>query len=101
MSNRATANRPFKFGARDRREFIVSNGEVAIRAQNDANGNVLYLGKAKVGALTSAAVWQISFHVWDANNSLTSQTWAQNLDEGNASSEYEFVWDDRLALTFS
>lgn len=98
---RSGQNRPYKYGAKDRREFIVSNGEVAIQAQNDANGNVLFLGKARVGSATSAAVWQISFHAWDANNSLTSQTWPQNLDEGNASAEYEFVWDDRAGFTYS
>lgn len=100
MANRAAANRPFKFGARDRREFIVSDGEVAIRAQNDGSGNALYIGKAKVGALTSEAKWQISFQVYDANNAVTSKTWPQN-SEGNASSEYEFVYDDRAGLTFS
>ena len=100
MANRSGQNRPFKYGARDRREFIVSDGEVAIQAQNDANGNVLYLGKAKVGTLTSEAKWQSSFHAWDANNSLTSQTWPQN-DEGNASAEYEFVYDDRATYTYS
>ncbi len=97
---RSGQNRPFKYGARDRKEYIVTNGEVAIRAQNDANGNALYIGRAKVGALTSAAVWQISFHAYDGNDALTSQTWAQN-DEGNASAEYEFVYDDRTGLTYS
>ncbi len=100
LSNRAVQNRPFKFGAKDRREFIVSNGEVAIRAQNDADGNVLYLGLAKVGTLDGETKWQISFHAWDAKNSLTSRTWPQN-DEGNASSEYEFEWDLRATYTFS
>jgi len=100
MSNRGTANRPFKFGSRDRREFIVSNGEVAIRAQNDGNGNPIYLGLAKVGTPTSEAKWQISFHVWDGNDSLTSRTWPEN-DEGNPSNEYEFVWDDRAILSYN
>jgi len=100
MANRSGANRPFKFGQRDRREFIVQDSEVAIRAQNDATGNVLYLGRAKVGTATSEAKWQISFHAWDANNSLTSRTWPQN-DEGNASTEYEFEWDDRLTYVYS
>jgi len=100
MANRSAANRPFKFGARDRREFIVQDGEVSIRAQNDANGNAIYLGRAKVGSATSDAVWQISLQAYDANNSLTSRTWPQN-DEGNASTEYEFIWDDRATLTYS
>jgi len=100
MTNRASQNRPFKFGARDRREFIVLDSEGAIRAQNDASGNVLYLGRAKVGADESDAVWQISFHAWDATEALTSRTWPEN-DESNASAEYEFVWDDRATYTFS
>ena len=64
MASRACQNRPFKFGAGDRREFIVSDGEVTIRGQNDANGNVLYLGLAKVGSAEGDEVWQISFHIF-------------------------------------
>ena len=97
---RSGTNRPFKYGARDRREYIVSDGEVAIQAENDGNGNALYIGKAVVGTLTSEPRWQVSFQVYDANDAITSRTWAQN-NEGNASSDYEFVWDDRLSLTYS
>jgi hypothetical protein len=100
MANRAAANRPFKFGARDRREFIVSDGEVGIQAQNDGSGNAIYIGKAKVGTATSESGWQISFQVYDGNSAITSKTWPQN-SEGNASSEYEFVWDDRAGFTYS
>ena len=95
-----TQNRPFKFGAKDRREFIVQDGEVALRATYDANNNLIYLGRAKVGKITSEIKWQISFHVYDGSNNLTSKTWPQN-SEGNASSEYEFSWDLRATYTFS
>jgi len=97
---RSGNNRPFKYGARDRREYISQECEVAIRAENDANGNVLYLGRAKVGTLDGEVKWQISFHAWDSNNSLTSRTWPQN-DEGNASTEYEFEWDLRASYVYS
>jgi len=100
MASRACQNRPFKFGAGDRREFIVSDGEVTIRGQNDANGNVLYLGLAKVGSAEGDEVWQISFHAWDAVNALTSRIWPEN-SEGNASSEYEFSWTARAGYTYS
>ena len=100
MANRSGINRPFKFGARDRREYIVSDCEVAIRAQNDSEGNPLYIGRAKVGTLDAEQKWQISFQVYDSEESMTSRTWPQN-DEGNASSDYEFVWDDRAGYTFS
>lgn len=97
--SRNVENRPFKFGARDRREFIVHDSEMEIRAQNDANGNVIYLGFAKVGTSTSDSKWQISYHTWDANNSLTAKQWPQN-SEGNASTEYEFSWDSRAGYVY-
>jgi len=100
MVGRASANRPFKFGAKDRREFIVHDGEITIRAQNDANGNVVYLGFAKVGASTSDAVWQIAYFTWDANNALLTKTWPQN-SEGNPSTEYEFAWDSRAGYVYA
>lgn len=93
-------NRPFKFGQKDRREFIVQDSEVALRAQNDANGNPIYLGRALIGTATSELKWQIQFLTWDANNSVTSVTWAQN-SEGNASGDYEFAWDSRAGYTYS
>lgn len=97
---RSGQNRPFKYGQRDRREFIVEDSEVALRCQNDANGNPIYVGRAKVGVLTSEVKWQIKFIEYDANQGVTSITWPQN-DEGNASGEYEFEWDERAGYTFS
>lgn len=93
-------NRPLKFGPNDRREFIVQDSEVALQAQNDANGNPIYIGRAKIGTATSVAKWQIQFLTWDANNSITSVEWPQNAD-GNPSAEYEFEWDERASYTFS
>ena len=93
-------NRPFKYGPMDRREFIVNNGELSIACQNDGSGNPIYIGKAKVGVSTSEAKWQISKQTYDGNDSLTRKEWPQN-SEGKASSEYEFVWADRLTYTYS
>jgi len=93
-------NRPSGFGAENRRELISQDSEVAFRSQNDASGNPIYLGRAKAGVLTSAAKWQIQYLTYDASDSITSIEWPQNAD-GNASTEYEFVWDDRLTLTYS
>lgn len=93
-------NRPFKYGQRDRREYIVEDAEVALRAINDANGNPTYLGRAKIGVLDDEAKWQIRFITYDANQGVLSVEWPQNA-YGNASSEYEFVWDDVLTYTYS
>lgn len=97
---RSGKNRPFKYGQNDRREFIVEDSEVALQAQNDANGNPIYLGRAKIGTATSEAKWQIKFITYDGNQAVTSIEWPQN-DEGNASGEYEFEWDNRATYTYS
>ena len=92
-------NRPFKFGERDRRVFIVENSEVALQAENDANGNPIFLARAKIGTLTSEPKWQIRFITYDAAQGVVSVEWPEN-DEGNNSSEYEFIYDDRAGLIF-
>jgi len=97
---RSGTNRPFKYGARDRREYLVWDCEVALRVEYDANENAIYIGKAKVGTLDAEDKWQISLQTYDANNNVTHRTWPQN-DEGNASSEFEFVWNDRAGYTYS
>lgn len=97
---RSGQNRPLKYGEKDRREFIVENSEVELRAQNDGNGNPIYLGRAKAGVTESEDRWQIRFITYDGNQGVTSITWPQN-DLGNPSTEYEFVWDDRATYTYA
>lgn len=93
-------NRPFKYGERDRREFIVQDSEVTLRAENDGNGDPTYLGRAKVGTLEAEEKWQIGFYQWDGNRSIISVTWPEDA-LGNPSSEYEFSWTDRAGYTYS
>lgn len=93
-------NRPFKYGQRDRREYIVEDSEVAFLAENDANGNPVYIGRAKVGTLSSEEKWQIRAIAYDANQGVTSVTWPQN-DSGISSSDYLFEWDERSSYTYS
>lgn len=87
------AHRPFKFGANDRREFIVFNSEVGVRAINNASGDPVYVGRSKSGTAETEQKWQILYVTYDANGGITSVKWPQN-DLGNASTEYEFVWND-------
>lgn len=93
-------NRPFSFGYKDRRTYITYKSEMEIRCENDANGNPIYIGRAKPGSSESESKWNISYHTWDANNSLLTKQWPQN-DEGNPSTDYGFVWDDRAAYTYA
>lgn len=99
MSN-SGVNRPLKFGQKDRREYIVQDSETSVQAQNDANGNPIYYGRAKAGVSTSEAKWQIKLIAYDANQGVTSITWPQNSD-GSASTDYEFIWDSRASYTYS
>lgn len=84
----------------DRREYIVSNGELEIRAENDAAGNPLYLGKGVVGIAEGDDKWQISKQTYDAQNGILTKKWPQNAD-GKASTEYEFSWTDRATYTYA
>lgn len=92
-------NRPFKWGERDRREFIVEDSEVALRRENNGSGAVIYTGRAKVGTGTDEAKWQISLTQYDGNSAVASVTWPEV--DGIASSDYQFVWDDRASYSFS
>lgn len=92
-------NRPFKYGARDRREFIVQESEVTYRAINDSNGNPTHLGRAKIGTATSDNKWQIRKVTYDVNDGVTVVTWPES--SSIASADFIFIWDDVLTYTFS
>jgi len=96
----ARTNRPFKFGQKDRREFIVQDSEVTLRIEYDGSNNAIYVGRAKIGTLTSEAKWQIQSLTYDGSDNLTSILWPEN-SLSNASGDYEFEWDDRATYTYS
>jgi hypothetical protein len=98
--SRQRTNRPFKFGDRDRRELIVQDSEVALRAINDTTGNPIFLGRAIIGTAVGESKWQLRKLQYDSNESVTSVTWPQN-DEGNASADYEFTWNADTDLTIT
>ena len=92
-------NRPFKYGAKDRREFIVQDSEVEYRAINDANGNPTYLGRAKLGVADDEAKWQLRKITYDVNQGVTAVEWPEKLSI--PSGDYSFSWDDVLTYTYS
>ena len=61
----------------------------------DASGNLIYLGKAPVGKLTSESFWQIKKLAYDASANLTSITWS------GGKPSFESVWDNRTGFTYS
>lgn len=77
-----------------------SFGDEAFRGEYDANDNIIYKGLARPGTQDSEPEWQISKLTYDANNNLLNVKWPQNVN-GQASSNYSFVWTDRAAYTYS
>ena len=65
-----------------------------IRMEFDGLGNVLYFGKAEVGSLESASLWQIRKFGYTGPN-LTSILFAEGDDS------FIHIWDDRTSLTYS
>jgi len=98
--SRQRTNRPFKFGERDRRQFIVQESEVALRAINDTSGNPIFLGRSLIGTAEADDKWQIRKIAYDSNGSVTSVTWPQN-DESNPSADYEFEWSSVSDLSIT
>lgn len=77
-----------------------SSDDMAFQGDYVGGPNLIYSAFARPGSLTSAAKWQISKHAYDGNNNITATTWPHN-PNGNASSEYIFIYDNREILTYS
>jgi len=97
---KGSQNRPFRFGANDRREFIVQTSEVSYVAINDGNGNPVFLGRAKAGVSLAEEKWQIRKIEYDDAEGITRVTWPQDTSS-NASSDFEFIWLSVSALTIT
>jgi hypothetical protein len=93
-------NRPFKYGARDRKEFIVENTEVSLKAINDTSGNPVFLGRAKIDVVSSEDKWQIRKITYDSNQGVTDVDWPEDI-EGISSSDYSFTWSTVSLLTIT
>lgn len=90
--SRPRVNRPFRFGDRDRREFIVQDSEVELRAINNTSGEPIFLGRAKIGITEDDDKWQIRKITYDSAEGVTKIEWPTN-DESLISGDYEFIWD--------
>lgn len=101
-ANEFVGNRPF--GRLDSGERLIYDSVDDLAFQGDYSGaNLIYKGFARAGADTSHAVWQIAKLAYDGSNNLLSIKWPQSLigySIGNASTDYEFIWDNRAALTY-
>jgi len=76
--------------------FPFDETDLQRRIAYDANNRPQYIGRARPGALTSAAEWQIRKFDYDSDSErVVSITFAAGVND------YNNVWDDRAALSYS
>jgi hypothetical protein len=73
---------------------VRHNGELKAFRLDEVDPTLIYLGYARVGALTSAAEWQIKKLTLGPGESVVAE-WA----DGNV--EFDNVWDNRASLSYS
>lgn len=93
-------NRPYIYSDLNRRIWMVQDSEVEYRSVNDANGNPIIIGRAKVGSQESEEKWQLRYLQYDANQSVYSITWPLN-DEGVPTLFYQFAWSGSVTATIT
>lgn len=57
--------------------------------------DIIFIGIAHPGSKESAAVWQIQQMAYDANSNVISRKWA------DGSSEFKFIWNNRIKFTYA
>jgi len=62
----------------------------------DANNRPQYLGRARAGALASAAEWQIQKLTYDLTTGLCTA-----IAFANGANDYNAVWNDRASYNYS
>ena len=62
--------------------------------------NLIYAGFARVGAAEGESTWQIRMMTYDGSNNLTDIKWPED-PNGNPTADFEYIWTNRAALTYS
>lgn len=75
--------------------ITIDAGDLTQALSYDASNNLEYFGLAKGGTAKSAALWLIKNLLYDASNNLT------DVQLANGSIQFDQVWDDRAALSYS
>lgn len=70
--------------------FAIPRKDYALQLDDTSTPNVMYVGQAAIGSITSAAVWQIK--KVDTTSGLVI-TWA-------GSGNFTQIWDNRVGLTY-
>lgn len=96
--------RPYSF--KDAQGQIIQDSTthdyLAFQGDNGDGTTLIYKGYARPGTATSATGWQISKWAYDDNSppNVTSVTWPENI-QGNASADFNFIWESRADYTYA
>jgi hypothetical protein len=76
-------------------QFPFSHGDIQMKVAYNAAGDPEYIGRARPGALSSAAEWQIKKVTYDADRNVTVVQFADGVND------YQKVWDSRTGYSYS
>ena len=97
MAN-SNPNAPYGLLDSQGRVIPTSYNDLAFQAEYAGN-DLIYSGFARPGSSTGAVVWQIRKMSYDGAGNILTITWPEN-SQGNASTKFEFEWDERATYTF-
>lgn len=69
--------------------YPYSHGDLQMAVEYNAAGDPLYVGRARTGALSSAAEWQIKKITYDADRNPTAVQFA------SGTNNYDKIWNNR------
>lgn len=75
--------------------ILIIDGAYTQKISQDGSDRDQYIGIARPGTATSAALWQIRKLSYSATDHVTDIQWAGGSDQFNQ------VWDDRASLSYS
>lgn len=91
-------NRPYIFGTGARQEPMSFTDEIAERRVNNAQGNPVYIARARVGTAEADDLWQLQYLQYDSGNDLASRKWA--VSGTTASTDFDFQYaGDSVVIT--
>lgn len=76
-------------------------GSGAFQGDTLGGQNLIFVGRARPGALKSDPVWQIQELTWDAFGNVIAIQWPSLNGIQKPTNGFQYVWDDRLTYTFS
>jgi hypothetical protein len=76
-------------------QFPFAHGDMQMKVAYNAAGDPEYIGRARPGALATAAEWQIKNITYDADRNPTALLFASGVND------YVSIWNNRTGYIYS